>query len=75
MYHFIVLETLWDVKKTCFSQHTNGTAGKSLMCLTANPDTPFWWKIVLKIVSTAILSPLLPQLEQLYVYCERVETQ
>ena len=23
----IALETLWDVEKTCFSQHTGGTAG------------------------------------------------
>ena len=27
MLQFIVLETLWDVQKTCFSQHTDGTAG------------------------------------------------
>ena len=25
--HYIVLETLWDVEKTCFSPHTVGTAG------------------------------------------------
>ena len=25
-----------------------GPLALSLMCLTANPDTPFWWKIVLK---------------------------
>ena len=34
-----------------------GPLAQSSMCLTANPDTPFWWKIVLKIVSTVILSP------------------
>ena len=65
MKHFIDLETLWDVEKTCFYNTLMGPLAQSSLYLTANPDTPFWWKIVLKIVSTVILSPLLPQSEQL----------
>ena len=36
MSHFTVLETLWDVEKTCFSQHTDGTAG-TLDCESRHP--------------------------------------
>ena len=40
--HNIVLETLWDVEKTCFSPHTGGTTGAIFNVLAANSETPFW---------------------------------
>ena len=73
--HTNVLETLWDVEKTCFHHTLVEPLVQSSMCLTANSQIPFWQKFDLKIVSTVILSPPLSQLEQLPVSCKRVSAQ
>ena len=64
------LETLWDVEKTCFSQHTGGTAGAIFNVLDCESRDPVLVIIRSKIVFTVILSRPLSQLEHLSVSCK-----
>ena len=73
MYRFIALETLWDVEKTCFSQHTDGTAGTIFNVLDCETRHPVLVENRFENSFYGHPSPLLTQLEQLYVSCGRVE--
>ena len=59
-----MLETLWDVEKTCFSLHTGGTAGAIFNVLGCQFRDPILVEIRSKKVSMVILSPPLSQLKQ-----------
>ena len=62
-------------QKDLFFYNTDGTAGTIFNVLDCKSRQPVLVENRFKIVSTVILSLLLPQLEQLYVSCERVGTQ